>query len=156
MPLDLAPSTPAAAVAAEEEEEVEVEAEAERPWPPPIRMKLAPYAMYRVFSAGPAGEKLGCAYVALHFALYAARALALSPVAERAAFWSPVHAALQCLCYAATALVACAFIRWYMAVDGVYVVEFDPPPELLAAGSSTTPPAEEQPPSPPPPAMDMC
>ena len=150
---DLVPSTPAAAAAeVVEEEEVEVE----RPWPPPIRMKLAPYAMYRVFSAGPAGEKLGCAYVALHFALYAARALALSPVAERAAFWSPVHAALQCLCYAATALVACAFIRWYMAVDGVYVVEFDPPPELLAAGSSTTPPAEEQSPSPPPPAMDMC
>ena len=153
MPLDLAPSTPAVAaeVVEEEEEEVEVEAEAERPWPPPIRMKLAPYAMYRVFGAGPAGEKLGCAYVALHFALYAARALALSPVAQRAAFWSPVHAALQCLCYAATALVACAFIRWYMAVDGVYVVEFDPPPQLLAAA-----PAAEQPSSPPPPAMDMC
>jgi len=151
---DLAPSTPAATAAAEVEEEVDLEVE--RPWPPPIRMKLAPYAMYCVFGAGPAGEKLGCAYVALHFALYTARALALSPVAERAAFWSPVHAALQCLCYAATALVACAFIRWYMAVDGVYVVEFDPPPELLAAGSSTTPPAEEQPPSPPPPAMDMC
>jgi len=147
---DLAPSTPAATAAAAEVEE-EVDLEVERPWPPPIRMKLAPYAMYCVFGAGPAGEKLGCAYVALHFALYTARALALSPVAERAAFWSPVHAALQCLCYAATVLVACAFIRWYMAVDGVYVVEFDPPPQLLAAA-----PAAEQPSSPPPPAMDMC
>ncbi|KAG2632763.1 hypothetical protein PVAP13_2NG123503 [Panicum virgatum] len=119
-------------------------------------MKLAPYAMYCVFGAGPAGEKLGCAYVALHCALYTARALALSPVAERAAFWSPVHAALQCLCYAATVLVACAFIRWYMAVDGVYVVEFDPPPQLLAVGAAAAPAAVEQPPSPPPPAMDMC
>ncbi|KAG2632762.1 hypothetical protein PVAP13_2NG123500 [Panicum virgatum] len=146
---DLAPSTPAATAAAEVEEEVDLEGE--RPWSPPIRMKLAPYAMYCVFGAGPAGEKLGRAYVALHFALYTARALALSPVAERAAFWSPVHAALQCLCYAATVLVACAFIRWYMAVDGVYVVEFDPPPQLLAAA-----PAAQQPSSPPPPAMDMC
>jgi len=108
-----------------------------------------------VFGAGPAGEKLGCAYVALHFALYTARARALSPVAERAAFWSPVHAALQCLCYAATVLVACAFIRWYMAVDGVYVVEFDPPPQLLAVAPAAAP-AAEQPSSPPPPAMDMC
>jgi len=152
---DLAPSTPAATAAAAEEVEEEVDLEVERPWPPPIRMKLAPYAMYCVFGAGPAGEKLGCAYVALHFALYAARALALSPVAERAAFWSPVHAALQCLCYAATALVACAFIRWYMAVDGVYVVEFDPPPQLLAVAPAAAP-AAEQPSSPPPPAMDMC
>ncbi|PAN10383.1 hypothetical protein PAHAL_2G090700 [Panicum hallii] len=151
MLLDLAPSTPAAMASAAAE--VEEEVEEERPWPPPMRMKLAPYAMYRVFGAGPAGEKLGCAYVALHFALYAARALALSPVAERAAFWSPVHAALQCLCYAATALVACAFIRWYMAVDGVYVVEFDPPPQLLAERAAAE---AEQPPSPPPPAMDMC
>ena len=151
---DLAPSTPAATAAAAEVEE-EVDLEVERPWPPPIRMKLAPYAMYCVFGAGPAGEKLGCAYVALHFALYTARALALSPVAERAAFWSPVHAALQCLCYAATVLVACAFIRWYMAVDGVYVVEFDPPPQLLAVAPAAAP-AAEQPSSPPPPAMDMC
>lgn len=68
----------------------------------------------------------------------------------------PVHAALQCLCYAATALVACAFIRWYMAVDGVYVVEFDPPPELLAVGAVAAAAEQVQPPSPPPPAMDMC
>ncbi|PUZ69154.1 hypothetical protein GQ55_2G086500 [Panicum hallii var. hallii] len=155
MLLDLAPSTPAAMASAAAE--VEEEVEEERPWPPPMRMKLAPYAMYRVFGAGPAGEKLGCAYVALHFVLYAARALALSPFAERAAFWSPVHAVLQCLCYAATALVACAFIRWYMAVDGVYVVEFDPPPQLLAEGAAAEAEVEaEQPPSPPPPAMDMC
>ncbi|OEL16639.1 hypothetical protein BAE44_0022343 [Dichanthelium oligosanthes] len=127
--------------------------EEERPWPPPMRMKLAPYAMYRVFGGmGPAGDKLGAAYVGLHFALYAIRALSLSPVAERALFWAPVHLAVQSLCFAATALILVAFIRWYMAVDGVYVVEYEPPPQQPPRAAAIV--VEQLPP--PPPEMDMC
>ncbi|CAN6203422.1 unnamed protein product [Urochloa humidicola] len=132
-----------------------------RPRPPPrIKMKLAPYAMYCVFfsGAGPrrGGNALGAAYAGLHFALYLVRFLTVSPVAEVAAFWAPVHFAIQCACYAATALVICAFIRWHMAVDGVYRVEFVPPPELMDAAEPAPATAVEQQLPPPPPEMDMC
>ncbi|CAL5076392.1 unnamed protein product [Urochloa decumbens] len=104
-----------------------LELEERRRRPPQIKMKLAPYAMYCVFNgAGPRGQALGAAYTGLHFVLYFVRFLAVSPVPEVAAFWGPIHTAVQCLCYATTAVVMCAFIRWYMAVDGVYHVEFDP------------------------------
>ncbi|TKV93748.1 hypothetical protein SEVIR_9G246301v4 [Setaria viridis] len=133
-----------------EEEDDEVE---ERPWPPRMKMKLAPYAMYCVFSgAGPRGHMLGCAYAGLHCALQFARFLSLSPVAEVAALWGPVLRVLQCLCYTATALIMWVFIRHHMNVDGVYVVEFDPPPQLAAPATTTV--VEQLPP--PPPEMDMC
>ncbi|CAN6338162.1 unnamed protein product [Urochloa humidicola] len=120
-----------------------------------MKMKLAPYAMYCVFSgAGPWGNAIGAAYTGLHFALYFARFLSVSPVPEVAALWGPIHFAIQCLCYTATALVMCVFIRKYMAVDGVYRVEFDPPPQLLAGEAPAAVEVEQLPP--PPPEMDMC
>ncbi|KAF8711601.1 hypothetical protein HU200_029052 [Digitaria exilis] len=75
-----------AAVVEDEEEEVELV----RPVLPPMKMKLGTYAMYRVFTGlGPLGEKLGCAYVGLHFALYAVRVLSLAPVPGRDLVWPP-------------------------------------------------------------------
>nr|CAB3470698.1 unnamed protein product [Digitaria exilis] len=124
----------------------------ERPLPPPLKMKLGTYAMYRVFT-GPAGDKLGCAYVGLHFALYLARVLSLEPVPGRDLVWGPVHFVLQCICYTATTLVACIFIRSYMNVDGVYAEEFDP---QVAAPPPSAAAAEEHQLPLPPPEMDMC
>ncbi|KAF8648307.1 hypothetical protein HU200_064887 [Digitaria exilis] len=108
--------------------------------------------MYRVFT-GPAGDKLGCAYVGLHFALYLARVLSLAPVPGWDLVWGPVHFVLQCICYTATTLVACIFIRSYMNVDGVYAEEFDP---QVAAPPPSAAAAEEHQLPPPPPEMDMC
>ncbi|CAO2168851.1 unnamed protein product [Urochloa humidicola] len=117
-----------------------------------MKMKLAPYAMYCVFSgAGSRGHALGAAYMGLYFV----RILFLSSVAEVAAFWGSIHTAVQCICYATTALVICVFIRWYMAVDGVYHVEFIPPPQLMAAMGAPAALEVEQLPLPPP-EMDMC
>ncbi|CAN6333156.1 unnamed protein product [Urochloa humidicola] len=146
----------------EEEDEAEAEllrqieqVEERRRRPPQLKMKLAPYAMYCVFDgAGPRGHALGAAYTGLHVALYLVRILSLSPAA--AAFWGPVHTALQCICCAATALVMFAFIRWYMAADGVYHVEIAPTPQLLAALDLEVPATAVDQLPPPPPEMDMC
>ncbi|KAJ1288640.1 hypothetical protein BS78_02G103400 [Paspalum vaginatum] len=134
--------TPLPPAAAEEEEDEEKE----RPWPPPMKMKLAPYAMYRVFDGlGPAGEALAAAYLGIHVLLYVVQFLSLSAVPERARFWAPVRTFVASTCIAANALIICAFIRYYMDVDGVYVIrELDP--------------SQQQQPAlpPPPPEMDMC
>ncbi|CAL5076394.1 unnamed protein product [Urochloa decumbens] len=139
---------------------LELEERRRRRRPPQIKMKLAPYAMYCVFSGGTSSDSSPyrtlalCAYTGIHFVLYFVRFLFLSPVPEVAALWGPIHFAIQCICCAATTLVMCAFIRWYMAVDGVYHVEFVPPPEMLAAAEA--PAAVQQLLPPPPPEMDMC
>ncbi|CAN6180514.1 unnamed protein product [Urochloa humidicola] len=150
----------------EDEHEAELlrqiqEVERRRRRPPQLKMKLAPYAMYSVFDgAGTRGHALGAAYTGLHFALYFVRILSLSPAAgsAAAAFWGSVHTVLQCICCAATALVMVAFIRWYMAADGVYHVEIHPTPQLLAVLEAPTAAlatsAEQLPP--PPPEMGMC
>jgi hypothetical protein len=135
------------------EVEEEEDGVVERPWPPHIKMKMGPYAMYCVFSgAGPRGQMLGCAYLGLHFALYVARFFLLSSGAEAAAFWGAVSRVLQWLCCVATALIMVVFIRHYMDVDGDYVVKYDPPAEMAAPATTTV--VEQLPP--PPHGMDMC
>lgn len=137
------PPPPAPPAAAEDEE---------RPWPPPMKMKLGPYAMYCVFEGlGPAATPAAAAYLAMHIVMYAVRFLSYSPVAERARFWGLVHTAVASVCWTATALILCVFVRKYMDVDGVYVLkELDPSQQPPPAAS------EQIQLPPPPPEMDMC
>ena len=117
-----------------------------------MKMKLAPYAMYRVFGGmGPAGTVLSAAYLGIHVLLYVVQFLSFSAVPERARFWATVRTFVASTCIAANVLIIAIFIRYYMDVDGVYVIrQFDPSQQqdAEAAASELLPP--------PPPEMDMC
>ncbi|KAJ1256194.1 hypothetical protein BS78_01G268400 [Paspalum vaginatum] len=124
---------------------VEVKVEEERSWLAP--MKLAPYAIYRVFRGmGSAGDDiLAAAYVGIYVVLYVAQFLSLSAVPDRARFWSLIYTVVVCTCVAANALIIGVFIHNYM--------EFDPSKQQQQQAEAA---ASELLLPPPPPEMDMC
>ncbi|KAJ1256197.1 hypothetical protein BS78_K066100 [Paspalum vaginatum] len=128
---------------------VEVKEEEERSWPAP--MKLAPYAMYRVFRGmGSVGDDiLAAAYVGIYVVLYAAQFLSLSAVPERVRFWSLIYTVVVCACVAANALIIGVFIHNYMEFDPSKQQQQQQQQQAEAAASELLLP-------PPPPEMDMC
>jgi len=132
------PSPPPAPPAVVEDEE--------RPWPP-MKMKLFPYAMYCVF--GGMGRTWGMAMVGLHIVICIVKVLSFTTDPEEARFWIPIFRVWVYLCIAATVVMTCVCIVYYMPVYGVYAVRYDPPPQQPAAAAAVQLP-------PPPPEMDMC